>query len=127
MIHAAVECSNVSSIVRQRDDLKYLEGIEVSVSGRLKEYRKHEKRRDLDTLLLTNLIVNPLPFGESIAIHHMWFLRRQFKKMGRIPEQGERVRFVGVIQSYRRLGGRSLDRGMFNTTDFGIKPLHYED
>jgi hypothetical protein len=76
---------------------------------------------------LTNLIVNPLPFGESIAIHHMWFLRRQFKKMGRIPEQGERVRFVGVIQSYRRLGGRSLDRGMFNTTDFGIKPLHYED
>ncbi len=117
----------MSSIVRQRDDLKYLEGIEVSVSGRLKEYRKHEKRRDLDTLLLTNLIVNPLPFGESIAIHHMWFLRRQFKKMGRIPEQGERVRFVGVIQSYRRLGGRSLDRGMFNTTDFGIKPLHYED
>jgi hypothetical protein len=127
MIHAAVECSNVSSIVRQRDDLKYLEGVEVSVSGRLKEYRKHEKRRDLDTLLLTNLIVNPLPFGESIAIHHMWFLRRQFKKMGRIPEQGERVRFIGVIQSYRRLGGRSLDRGMFNTTDFGIKPLHYED
>jgi hypothetical protein len=92
-----MERHNVSSIVRQRDDLKFLEGVEVSVSGRLKEYRKHERRRDLDTLLLVNIIVNPLPIGESIAVHHMWFLRRQFKKIGRVPEQGERIRFIGIV------------------------------
>ena len=117
----------MSSIVRQRDDLKFLEGVEVSVSGRLKEYRRHGKRRDLDTLLLVNLIVTPTPLGESIAVHHMWFLRRQFKKIGRVPEQGERVRFIGVVYSYKRLGGKSVDRGIFGAEDYGIKPLKYED
>jgi hypothetical protein len=120
-----MENHNVTSVIRLRNDLKFLEGTEVVVSGRLKEYRKHEKRRDLDTLLLVNLIVTPLPIGESISIHHMWFLRRQFKKIGRVPEQGERVRFVGVVYPYRRLGGKSLDRGIFNTTDYGVKPLRY--
>ena len=116
-----------SSVIRQRSDLRFLEGVEVEVSGRVKEFRKHEKRRDLDTVLLTSLIVNPVPLGESIMVHHMWFLRRQFKKIGRIPEQGERVRFLGEVYPYRRLGGKSIDRGLFNSTDYGIKPLRYED
>jgi hypothetical protein len=115
-----------SSVIRQRSDLQFLEEVEVQVTGRVKEFRRHEKRRDLDTVLLTNLIVNPLPVGESIAVHHMWFLKRQFKKIGRVPEQGERVRFVGVIYAYKRLGGRSIDRGIFGTEDYGIKPLRYE-
>jgi len=115
----------VSTVIRRRDDLRLLQGTEVSVSGRVKEYRKHERRRDLDTLLLVNLIVTPLPIGESIFLSHLWFLRRQFKKIGRIPEQGERIQFIGEVYSYRRLGGKSIDRGLFNTTDFGIKPLQY--
>ena len=119
--------SNVSSVIRRRDDLRLLEGTEVLVSGRLKEYRRHEKRRDLDTLLLTSLIVNPQPIGESLFLSHLWFLRRQFKKIGRVPEQGERIQFIGEVYSYRRLGGRSIDRGLFNSTDYGIKPLRYED
>jgi hypothetical protein len=114
-------------VIRRREDLRLLEGTEVLASGRLKEYRRHEKRRDLDTLLLVNLSVLPQPIGESIFLSHLWFLRRQFKKIGRVPEQGERVRFVGVIYAYRRLGGRSIDRGLFNVTDFGIKPLRYEN
>lgn len=117
----------MSSLIRQRGDLQFLAGTEVEVSGRVKEFRRHEKRRDLDTLLLTNLIVTPLPLGESIAIHHMWFLRRQFKKIGRIPEQGERVKFVGAVYSYKRLGGKSIDRGIFGLEDYGIKPLRYEN
>ena len=116
-----------SSVIRRREDLRLLEGTEVAVSGRLKEYRRHEKRRDLDTLLLTNLIVTPMPIGESIFLSHLWFLRRQFKKIGRVPEQGERIHFIGQVYSYRRLGGRSIDRGLFNTTDFGIKPLRYHE
>lgn len=117
----------MSSVIRRREDLRLLEGTEVFVSGRVKEFRKHEKRRDLDTLLLVNLIVTPVPMGESVFLSHLWFLRRQFKKMGRVPEHGERLRFFGEVYSYRRLGGRSIDRGLFNSTDFGVKPLRYED
>lgn len=115
----------MSSIIRRREDLRLLEGTEVVVSGRVKEFRKHERRRDLDTLLLVNLIVTPTPLGESCFVGHMWFLRRQFKKIGVIPEQGERVRFLGEVYSYRRLGGKSVDRGIFNTTDYGVKPVSY--
>lgn len=117
----------MSTVIRRREDLRLLNGTEVAVSGRVKEYRKHEKRKDLDTLLLVNLIVTPKPIGESIFLSHLWFLRRQFKKIGRVPEQGERILFIGEVYPYRRLGGKSVDRGLFNSTDFGIKPLRYED
>lgn len=117
----------MSTVIRRREDLRLLQGTEVAVSGRVKEFRKHEKRKDLDTLLLVNLIVTPLPIGESLFLSHLWFLRRQFKKIGRVPEQGERIQFIGEVYPYRRLGGKSIDRGLFNTTDFGIKPLRYED
>ena len=126
MLLTAPRWQNVSSVIRSREDLRFLEGTEVEVSGRVKEFRRHEKRRDLDTVLLLNLILTPRPLGESISVHHMWFLRRQFKKIGRVPEQGERVRFVGVVYAYKRLGGRSIDRGIFGTEDYGIKPLRYE-
>ena len=114
-----------SSVIRRRDDLRLLEGTTVIVSGRVKEFRRHERRRDLDTILLVNLIITPLPIGESIAVSHLWFLRRQFKKLGRIPDQSERIRFNGEVYSYRRLGGKSIDRGIFNSTDYGVKPLSY--
>ena len=117
----------MSTVIRRREDLRLLEGIEVVVSGRVKEFRKHEKRKDLDTVLLTNLIITPIPIGESVFVGHLWFLRRQFKKINRVPEQGERIQFIGLVYPYRRLGGKSIDRGLFNTTDFGIKPLRYED
>lgn len=116
-----------SSVIRRREDLRLLEGTEVAVSGRVKEYRRHEKRRDLDTVLLVNLHISPQPIGETIFVGHMWFLRRQFKKIGRVPEQGERIQFLGVVYPYRRLGGRSIDRGLFNQTDYGIKPLRYNE
>ena len=116
---------HVNSVIRRRDDLKFLEGTTVIVSGRIKEFRKHGRRRDLDTILLVNLIITPQPIGESISVSHLWFLRRQFKKLGRIPEQGERIHFNGEVYSYRRLGGKSIDRGLFNTTDYGVKPLSY--
>lgn len=114
-------------MIRRREDLRLLEGTQVAVSGRVKEFRKHERRRDLDTILLVNLIVTPTPIGESVFLSHLWFLRRQFKKIERVPEQGERVQFIGEVYSYRRLGGRSIDRGIFNTTDFGVKPLRYHE
>ncbi len=117
----------MSSLIRHRDDLQFLVGTEVEVFGRVKEFRRHERRRDLDTVLLTNLIVTPTPMGESISINHMWFLKRQFKKIGRVPEQGERIRFMGVVYAYKRLGGKSIDRGIFGLEDYGVKPLSYEN
>jgi hypothetical protein len=113
------------TVIRRRDDLRLLEKTLVMVSGRVKEFRKHERRRDLDTILLVNLIVTPTPIGESAFLSHLWFLRREFKKIGRIPEQSERIRFLGEVYSYRRLGGKSLDRNLFNTTDYGVKPVSY--
>ena len=58
----------MSTVIRRREDLRLLNGTEVAVSGRVKEYRKHEKRRDLDTILLVNLIVTPTPLGESVFL-----------------------------------------------------------
>ena len=116
---------NVNSVIRQRGDLRLLEGTQVECSGRVKEFREHDKRRDLGTLLLVNMIVTPLPIGESILVNHLWFLRRQFKKVGRVPAQNERVRFRGEVYCYTRLGGKSIDRDLFGSTDYGIKPLSY--
>jgi hypothetical protein len=127
MLKSAMRCGNVSSVIRRRDDLRLLEGTLVEVSGRVKEYRRHEKRRDLDTVLLVNLIVTPTPLGESCFVGHLWFLRRQFKKIGRVPEQNERIKFLGEVYSYRRLGGRSIDRNLFNTVDYGVKPVAFNE
>lgn len=112
-----------SSVIRQREDLKFLEGVEVECSGRVKEFRPHPKRKDLDSVLLVNLIVTPLPLGESISVEHLWFLRKQFTKIDCCPKYNKRLRFKGKVYSYVRLGGKSIDRGLFGTTDFGILPL----
>jgi hypothetical protein len=117
----------VSTVIRRRDDLRLLENTLVEVSGRVKEYRRHERRRDLDTLLLVNVIVTPVPIGESVFLSHIWILRRQFKKIGRIPEQNERIKFLAEVYRYTRLGGKSVDRGLFNSEDYGVKPVSYEN
>jgi hypothetical protein len=114
-----------SSLIRQRDDLKYLQGIEVTCSGRVKEFRKHVTRRSLDSVLLVNVIITPLEMGESISVDHLWMLKRDLKKLGRVPDLGERIFLTGRVYSYKRLGGKSVDRGLFGTEDFGVAPLSY--
>lgn len=112
----------ISSVIRQRADLQFLEGAEVECSGRIKEFRPHPKRRDLESVLLVNLIVTPVPLGESICIEHLWFLKKQFKKLEYDPKYNQRVKFTGIVYSYTRLGGKSIDRGLYGSTDFGILP-----
>jgi hypothetical protein len=120
-----VSPSVLSSVVRHRTDLQFLEGIEVECSGRVKEFKPHVRRKDLDSLLLVNLIVTPIPVGESISIEHLWFLRKQFKKIGKVPSFNERIKFLGKVYSYKRLGGKSIDRGLYGTTDFGVLPISF--
>lgn len=110
-------------MIRQREDLKYLNDTEVECSGRVKEFKKHNKRRDLDSLCLVNVIVTPMPWGESIYVDHIWILRRQFNKIGCRPCQNERIRFIGKVYSYKRLGGKSIDRGLYGLEDYGILPV----
>ena len=126
MLCPARECSNVSStIIRRREDLRLLEGTEVRVSARVKELRKHEKRRDLHSFCLVNVFVTPQPLGESIYLSHIFILKRQFKKIGRVPSLNERITFMATVYSYRRLGGKSMDRCIYNTTDYGLLPVSY--
>lgn len=115
-----------SSVIRRREDLRLLVGTPVRVSGRVKELKKHERRRDLDSFCLVNVIVTPQPDGESIFLSHIWVLRRQFKKIGHIPTLNERITFNALVYSYRRLGGRSIDRGLYNTTDYGVLPVSFD-
>lgn len=112
-----------TSVIRQREDLKYLKGAKVECSGRVKEFRSHGTRRDLDSLCLVNVFVTPIPLGESIYLDHLWVLKRQFKKAGKVPGKNERVYFLGEVYSYKRVGGKSIDRGLFGLEDFGILPI----
>ena len=114
-----------STVIRRRDDLRLLEGTEVRVSARVKELRKHERRRDLHSFCLVNVFVTPQPLGETIYLSHIFILKRQFKKIGRVPNLNERITFMATVYSYRRLGGSSLDRGLYNTTDYGLLPVSY--
>ena len=115
----------MSSVIRRREDLRLLEGTQVRVSARVKEVRKHPTRRDLHSLCLVNVFVTPVPLGETIYLSHIFILRRQFKKIGRVPALNERINFMATVYSYRRLGGNSHDRGLYNTTDFGLLPVSY--
>lgn len=115
-----------SSVIRHRDDLRLLEGTQVRVSARVKELRKHPKRRDLHSFCLVNVFVSPVPMGETIYLSHIFILKRQFKKIGRIPALNERITFMATVYSYRRLGGKSHDRGLYNSTDYGLLPVKYE-
>ena len=116
---------HVNTVIRHREDLRLLVGTKVRVSGRVKEYRRHATRRDLDTVLLVSLSVTPMPDGETLWVDHLFFLRRQFLKMGRVPVQGERVFFEGIVYEYTRLGGKSLERKLLGHQDYGIKPMKY--
>jgi hypothetical protein len=119
------EDHHVSTVIRRRDDLRLLEGTEVKVSARVKELRKHERRKDLHSYCLVNVFVTPQPLGETIYLSHIFILKRQFKKIGRVPDLNERITFMATIYSYRRLGGKSLDRGLYNSTDYGLLPVSY--
>jgi hypothetical protein len=74
-----------------------------------------------------NVIVTPLPLGESLYLDHIWVLSKQFKSIGNVPCYNERVHFRGKVYSYRRLGGKSIDRGLFGKEDFGVLPLNMRE
>ena len=106
-----------------REVLEPFEDQLVEVTGRIKEFRQHPRKKHLETVLLVNLIVTPLPLGESMPLSHLWFLTRHLKRLGIPLEQNERVKFMGNVYAYHRLGGKSKSRGLKGTHDFSILPI----
>lgn len=106
-----------------RAELEALEDQLVEVTGRIKEFRQHPRKKHLETVLLVNLIVTPLPLGESLALTHLWFLTRHLKRLGIPMEQNTRISFTGTVYAYHRLGGKSKSRGLKGTHDFSILPV----
>lgn len=106
-----------------RAELEPFEDHLVEVTGRIKEFRHHPRKKHLETVLLVNLIVTPLPLGESLALTHLWFLTRHLKRLGIPLEQNTRVSFTGTVYAYHRLGGKSKSRGLKGTHDFSILPV----
>ena len=95
----------------------------VEVTGRIKEFRFHPKKKHLETVLLVNLIVTPLPLGESMPLSHLWFLTRHLRRLDVPLGQNTRISFTGSVYAYHRLGGKSKTRGLKGTHDFSILPV----
>lgn len=106
-----------------RECLQPFEDRLVEVSGRVKEFRTHPRKKHLETVLLVNLIVTPIPLGESFSISHLWFLTRHFRRLDIPLDQNIRIQFIGSVYAYHRLGGKSKSRGLKGTHDFSILPL----
>lgn len=109
-----------------RKELMPFEAQLVEVSGRVKEFRDHPERGDLQSLLLVNLIVCPLPRGkpkQSIKLPHLWVLTKHIVRLGIEPKRGRRITFQGSVYAYYRLGGKSKQRGLLGSHDFSILPM----
>lgn len=96
----------------------------VHVRGRLKEYRDHPSREDLRSAVFVPAVITPQQSNCRIELHHLWILQRHLEKADVRLHKGRWVEFVGTVYSYRRLGGKSEERGLKGLWDFGILPVH---
>jgi hypothetical protein len=113
-----------------RKELQPFEAQLVEVSGRVKEFREHPERSDLQSLLLVNVIVCPLPRGkprDSIKLPHLWVLTKHITRLGIELRRGRRITFQGSVYAYYRLGGKSKERGLHGNHDFSILPMGNAD
>ena len=106
-----------------RKELAPLEAQLVEVSGRCKEFKDHQERKDLQSLLLVNITVRLHPKGKIIRLAHLWVLTKHVKRVGIEPRRGRRMKFIGSVYAYFRLGGKSKQRGLLASHDFSILPM----
>ena len=110
-----------------RKELEPWEAQLVEVSGRCKEFRDHSERKDLQSMLLVNVQIRPVGKRRLIKLTHLWVLTKHVKRVGVEPKQGRRLRFIGSVYAYFRLGGKSKERGLKGTHDFSILPMEAVD
>ncbi|MFZ9244832.1 MAG: hypothetical protein ACO22S_06980, partial [Burkholderiaceae bacterium] len=95
----------------------------IEVNARLKEYRDHPNREDLRSAIFVPAILTPSDNTCRIELHHLWILHRHLTNIGCKLHKGRWVKFLGTVYSYKRLGGKSDERGLKGTWDFGILPI----
>ena len=110
-----------------RKELEPYEAQLVEVSGRCKEFRDHPERKDLQSLLLVNVQIRPKGVRKLIKLSHLWVLTKHVKRTGIEPKRGRRIKFVGSVYAYFRLGGKSKQRGLLGSHDFSILPMEAPD
>ena len=110
-----------------RKELAPYEAKLVEVSGRCKEFRDHPERKDLQSMLLVNVQIRPVGKRRLIKLTHLWVLTKHVKRVGVDPQRGRRLRFIGSVYAYFRLGGKSKERGLKGTHDFSILPMEAVD
>ena len=110
-----------------RKELEPFEAQLVEVSGRCKEFRDHPERKDLQSLLLVNVQIRPNGVRKLIKLSHLWVLTKHVKRTGIEPKRGRRIKFVGSVYAYFRLGGKSKQRGLLGSHDFSILPMEAPD
>ena len=106
-----------------RKELEPYEAQLVEVSGRVKEFRDHTERKDLQSLLLVNVQIRPVGKRRLIKLSHLWVLSKHVKRVGVEPKKGRRLKFIGSVYAYFRLGGKSKQRGLLGHHDFSILPM----
>ena len=106
-----------------RKELEPYEAQLVEVSGRVKEFRDHSERKDLQSLLLVNVQIRPVGKRRLIKLSHLWVLSKHVKRVGVEPRKGRRLKFIGSVYAYLRLGGKSKQRGLLGLHDFSILPM----
>ena len=106
-----------------RKELAPFEAELVEVSGRCKEFRDHPERKDLQSTLLVNVQVRPVGKRRLIKLTHLWVLTKHVKRAGVEPKRGRRLKFIGSVYAYFRLGGNSKQRGLLGSHDFSILPM----
>ena len=110
-----------------RKELEPYEAQLVEVSGRCKEFREHSERKDLQSMLLVNVQIRPVGKRRLIKLTHLWVLTKHVKRVGVEPKRGRRLKFIGSVYAYFRLGGKSKQRGLFQSHDFSILPMEAVD
>ena len=106
-----------------RKELEPFEAQLVEVSGRCKEFRDHSERKDLQSMLLVNVQIRPVGKRKLIKLAHLWVLTKHVKRVGIEPKRGRRLKFIGSVYAYFRLGGKSKQRGLHGSHDFSILPM----
>lgn len=106
-----------------RKELEPHEAQLVETSGRVKEFREHPERKDLESVLLVNVEIRPVGVRKLIKLSHLWVLSKHLRRAGINPVKGRRCRFIGSVYSYFRVGGKSKQRGLFGSHDFSILPM----
>ena len=106
-----------------RKGLEPYEAQLVEVSGRCKEFRDHPERKDLQSILLVNVQVRPVGKRRLVKLTHLWVLAKHIKRVGIEPKRGRRLKFIGSVYAYFRLGGKSKQRGLHGYHDFSILPM----